>query len=564
MADATSQVHDPSISEAITASDVEARSYDEQCRQIYQKIYMELKRPDAHQFRFVTTGTGREVLRGDNFLPLFFQSLVAHGFKPKALTSDIFVSRIAARGLYDFLAILIFATCSIEAARAFTTKIVGGDEQRVALPATRQYLTTLFGNDVDADKFFTAQAPFCTLVIKKRGELTIEKPEGWRLPYLEEKLLGAGAFGKVYKVRIASGHFVDHEEGSTNNEPVLLARKDYIVRKDFPPRSEREIMDQILSAQEHNNILKAYGSLDIKPNTYSLFMPLAMCDLKEYMLGDRQTAPPGTTTEKAKFIQSAHGLAAGLNFLHSEMHTPNMDKLVCYHMDLKPDNILVFQERTHDDIRYVWKISDFGMARVKIRRHREHSESESDFDRWFIPRPKVQDPTPTGTRNWRMEGTYLAPESIVGSRSMKAESDVWSLGCVLSDVFAYLEGGREMALQYHHERSEHHDADGFDRFFLRATGWSSARLHPVVKKWHKDLIERATKRDMEEGAALKYILDYIKNSVLEIKQKQRATAGDVRDRLETTSQKYFNLGNAAEGLPAQLLVKRGKSRIRSR
>jgi hypothetical protein len=86
----------------------------------------------------------------------------------------------------------------------------------------------------------------------------------------------------------------------------------------------------------------------------------------------------------------------------------------------------------------------------------------------------------------------------------------------------------------------------------------------VVKKWHKDLIEKATKRDVEEGAALKYILDYIKNSVLEIKQKQRVTAGDVRDRLEMTSQKYFNLGNATEGLQAQPVVESGRSRFRSR
>ena len=96
-----------------------------------------------------------------------------------------------------------------------------------------------------------------------------------------------------------------------------------------------------------------------------------------------------------------------------------MDDLICYHMDLKPSNILIFQETVRDELRYVWKISDFGMARIKIRRRGQDREAESDFNSWFVRRKQVQDPSLSGTDS-RREGTYLAPESIA-PRAMKAE-----------------------------------------------------------------------------------------------------------------------------------------------
>ena len=303
-------------------------SYDSQCRQIYLEICKKLERVNDPQLRFAPSGTAEKVLLRDNSLPLFFHSLALHGntaTEQLRLTEAEFVERIENRQLYDFLALLIFTNCSIEAARAFTSKLVAGAIWPVrgretgdisSLPASRDDLIDLFGNEVDADQFFNRQAPFCTVMIRKRGEVTIENLKARRLPYLKERPLAEGSFGKVFKVTIAKGHFYDPQHCSVNAVPLKIARKDYVFSKEFRVKGEHEIMEKLLtsSAQKCNNILENYGSLDIKPDTYSLFMPLAMCDLRAYMVDHRPANPPSTVADKANFIRSAPWTCGWIKF----------------------------------------------------------------------------------------------------------------------------------------------------------------------------------------------------------------------------------------------------------
>jgi serine/threonine protein kinase len=553
---------DAMTSGAATSSNVASSTHDELCRQIYEQIYRKLERADEDILRFATRGTARKVLQRDNFLPLFLSSLVlpeSTAMDQFGLTEEIFCDRIDKRKLHDFLAILIFASCGIEAARAFTTKLVATkawpviDRKRnhiSSLPASRIDLIELFSDVVAADKFFMTQALFCTVQIRKREEVRIQNPDGQRLPYLAEQPLAKGSFGKVFKVKIAKGHFYDPKTGLANPDPIEIARKDYLISKEFRVQGEREIMEKILTstARTCENILENYGSLEIGPGTYCLFMPLAICDLSVYML-QHHTMRPITTAEKAKIILSAQGLAGGLNFLHREMKTSEMEDLVCYHMDLKPNNILLFRETINNEDRIIWKISDFGMARVKIRRRGQDGEREKDFNSWFLKRQKPPDPSPSHTWNQRGEGTYLAPESIASTRSMKAESDVWSLACVISVVFAYLDDGGKGVSDYLEERINYASSAGLDRFFLRGTRFTPTKVHPVVKKWHERLIDRASGRDINEGSAVKFMLDYLEDRVFQIEPTKRHSAKEVQERLQRTFKMYQDMGRTDENPP---------------
>lgn len=219
----------------------------------------------------------------------------------------------------------------------------------------------------------------------------MKNPERERLPYLEETLKASGNFGTVYIVTIAKGHFRDPQTEAANQHPVTIARKDYLVAK--KSAADLEVMRHILSADRAcKNIVDYYGSIAIGLTTYSLFMPKAVYDLKDYMMVMHRTNP-NPILDKAEFIKSAHGLAGGLNFLHNEMASSQGGvKLVCYRMDLKPSNILIYLDTSSDEIRYIWKISDFGMSRVKVRRQGEGSYSERNFNSWFLRRPKAQEP----------------------------------------------------------------------------------------------------------------------------------------------------------------------------
>jgi serine/threonine protein kinase len=532
-----------------------ANGYDGLCEEIYEQIYERLERRDEETLRFAPRGTAKKVLHVNNLLR-FFRSLLIPGrtaMDQFGLAEEDLAARINSRHLHDFLAILIFATCGIEAARTFATRLVaegddaewpaadGGGNTVRALPASREGLVTLFGNVVTADKFFSKQACFCPVVIRKREEFRVQDLEAQRLPYLAETRLGKGSFGEVFKVRIAKGHFYDPQAKAANVEPAEMARKDYLTSLEFTAGEEREIMEQILNspARTCENILENYGSLEIGTGvtkTYSLFMPLAICDLRAYMM-DHHKARPNTIRGRASIILSAQGLAGGLNFLHTQMKTSDMDDLVCYHMDLKPSNILVFRDTRNGETRNIWKVSDFGMARVKIRRRGQDGDRERNFDSWFVRRQRPQDPSLSATLNRRGEGTYLAPESLSSTRSMKAESDVWSLGCIISVVFAYLEEGSKGVERYQDARMVHPHADLYDRFFLRGR-FSRTKTHPVVNRWHTHLIDKANQRDPAEGEVVKTMLRYLEDRVFEIDQSKRRGAKDVERMLVETFRAY--------------------------
>jgi serine/threonine protein kinase len=519
------------------------KSFDELSNDLYLRFLQKFERRKEDQHRFAPIGTSKEVLQPD-VLRCLFRSLDWPDTTESDLSGEDLIERVNERALYDFLAVLIFSSCTVDEVRTFTTELLVKDtfaSDTFALPTQSRTLKLLFKEKVTRDKFLAKQSIFCPVIIHQGREQRVEDPGRRRLPYLEEKRLAQGGYGTVYKVKIAKGHFYDHRNRTSNSVPLEVARKDYVISSQFPAASkEHEVLEKILASDRScENIVDNFGSLAIGPEKYSLFMPLAICDLSAYMM-DYHPIKPSTTQEKAAIILSALGLARGLHFLHHEMKTPQGEDLVCYHMDLKPSNILIFQGQ---DDRKVWKISDFGMARAKLRKQGDRSEKEKDFNSWFVKRSKPGPaPTPTPTLALHGEGTYLAPESLASISTMKTSSDVWSLGCVLSVLFVYLETGAEGVTRYSEARSDHAKADGVDRFFLRDKGFGPFNGHPVVKDWHERLISSAKRRDHEEGKALKGMLHFLEDNVFR-DQSKRCGVTEVGNMLRETYQTYTGLEN---------------------
>lgn len=529
------------------------RSHDELHTEIYQEVYALLERKDEEALRFAPDGTAEQVLHADK-LRRFFRSLLDPDHTTLVqfkATEDELIARVKERRLQPFLVVLIIAGCSITTSRTVTTKLIANKAPRSrqatvtgSLPIDQGDLRDIFnGNKVDTDKFLGKQAYFCPVVIRNRQETRIEDTNHRRLPYLEEQSLRKGSFGHVFRVKIAKGHFYDPVRKTVNPEPLEVARKDYELSSEFDAAGEREIMEQIFasSASSCPNILNNTGSLAFGPTVYSLFMPLAICDLRQYMMQLHQ-ARLNSTEERMEILRCAIGLAGGLHFLHREMRTRDMAHLVCYHMDLKPSNILIFREiGANGEICNIWKISDFGMSRMKIRRSQEKAEKEKDVNSWFIRRSAPEDPSTAPTKNRRAEGTYLAPESVSPEPTMNTRSDVWSLGCVLSVVFSHMEDGSEGARKYAAQRLRQDDAVGYDRFFVLTRGFKAAKLNPAVRKTHAYLVQKASNRSPEEGYLMKAALEFLENHVLQIDQRRREDAKKLESMLEGTFKDYMKL-----------------------
>ncbi|KGO36018.1 hypothetical protein PEX1_080440 [Penicillium expansum] len=502
-----------------------------------------MERSHEEGSRFAPHGTAEKVLQPE-VLRQFFRSLLLDDMPINAdldfdFNEENLIDNMRERKLHNFLAILIFTSCTIEAARTFTIKLLaqtGWSPNLCSLPAERESLTEIFGEQVTPDKFMAQQACFCPIVIRNKTEVRIQGLDRQCLPYLEQHYLGEGAQGTVYRVKIATRHFYDPDINGTNDQPKEMARKDYQSTKDM----ERDTLRQILACDRTcPNIVDIYGGLAIGTK-YSIFMPLALCDLSAYMREQRPNKP-NTTMEKTDIILSAWGLARGLEFLHNGMRTAEGDMMVCYHMDIKPSNILVFLDNVKGRQEAVWKISDFGMSRLKLRSHGR--EKEKDVGGWFVRSQRYRDASPSAASNRRGDGTYIGPESLSKHRAMREKSDIWSLGCILSVVFTYLEEGRTGVEEYESRRLEHRSADGYDRFFVTDPLFGRPKISPAVTLWHDKLIKNARLRSPKEGEAVKSMLDYLVHSVLQPETSKRCNASELEKKLIRTLQQYRDLGN---------------------
>ncbi|KAI0139927.1 kinase-like protein [Hypoxylon sp. NC0597] len=528
-------------------------SYEEVCNDLYNQIHDKLERRDITDRRFARIGTTEAVLSPSN-LKRFFCSLVPQGSSLEKLfgngiTVDVLVSRIEERSLHNFLATLVYAHCSIESARNFARKLLTcldnhgwpiyyeGQTRIDQLPAEPGQLEQIFGieNQLDITRFDDTQSCFCPVVLYEGEDVRLADSKKQRLPYMsEEEYIDRGSYGMVYRVVIAKGHLANRHTSMANAEPVTMARKDFKKICDF--QKEYEVIKHILRAdRKSKHIVETFGSLQLGETTFSLFMAHAKCDLGVWM---RNNAPPVLESEKSDILKCASGLADGLEFLHSDIRDPDGVRMVCYHMDLKPANILVFLD---SEGKMLWKISDFGMSRVKVSHHHMIS-GDRDISAIFEKREEGTSVSPTVNR--RFEGSYLAPESDKSIRGMNEKSDIWSLGCVISVVMIYLAEGQNGVDEYANDRADtslQYTRMDTDRFFLVSRSPARPKAHPTIRKTHKRLILEAARRSPGEGNVVERILRYTEEKVLHLDPRRRESAKSVSNRLLDASAAYRKL-----------------------
>jgi serine/threonine protein kinase len=511
--------------------------------------------------RFFPSDTGKNVLR-DYDLKQLYDWVTATG-DGILLTRDNFANRVKERRLQTFLAILIYSNCSIRTVRSFVNSLVvpdqwplygGTGKQLDALPVLRQDALAVLGDSVAADSFWKSQDEFCAVIIRQNEEIICDGDR--RLPFLTEEALGAGSFGTVTKVDIAPSHFLT-SEGHSNPNVYTVARKDYILTEGNTHERERDFLTELLrNPKKHDNILRNLGSLQMG-STYSLFMELAECDLWDYMTVRRPEAP-ATLKDKATILHCAVELAEAVAYLHDDIRTDRFEKLSCFHMDLKPRNILVVTEKSKSgDLVERWKLSDFNMSKARATKHktdlintlqrsRTFAENVYDFNKLFQKRKQpIDDPSLTvATANPRGDGTYLAPEACISGGKVQAESDTWSLGCVLCVVFSYLDSGAKGVFEFRDLRS----AMPKDQFFT-LTG-SKPRLSHSVIKWLKELRARAHQRDREEGPVIRDFLDFLQRHVLvaDSDQRKATRASKIAQELGKTYRSYAELADQYSAL----------------
>ncbi|HRJ31291.1 MAG TPA: serine/threonine-protein kinase [Cyclobacteriaceae bacterium] len=194
--------------------------------------------------------------------------------------------------------------------------------------------------------------------------------------------IGQGGFGIVDRV--------------SNKKGDILARKMFLVSIKTSPDLHDHVKKRFIREAKvqkqfvHKNIVPVLDEdLEIDPPYF--LMPVAESSLADDIEKDR--------TLKGNYMQAMMDIIAGLEEIH---------KIRIYHRDLKPQNVLRFNDSNGKDY---YAIGDFGLMSVD--------------------QTNVSTITQTGMRMG--SDAYTAPEIVKDLTYASVRSDIYSLGCILHD-----------------------------------------------------------------------------------------------------------------------------------
>ncbi|KAI3319258.1 kinase-like domain-containing protein [Xylariaceae sp. AK1471] len=215
----------------------------------------------------------------------------------------------------------------------------------------------------------------------------------------------------------------------------------------------------------------------------------------------------------------------GLGFLHDNkflgspqptLAVPESEKRYGIHGDIKPHNILYFeQDRNKDNTGLgVFKMSDFGLTgfHSAITRSRQ---------------------PPTGPHS----PTYRAPEYGISDAYLSRKYDIWGLGCVILQFLTWLISGPEALKDFDQARLDEVDGTSTnfkeDKFFknIQAEGDTGPRASKSSVQTHISKLQGIVK----QGNYLYDCLELVKTRMLQIKVEERADCREVHNSLE----KYY-------------------------
>ena len=148
-------------------------------------------------------------------------------------------------------------------------------------------------------------------------------------------IIASGAYGRVYQGWYGG---------------LKVAIKDYgLIYDDLDPDDKVDIMEefQLMKDLNHTNTVRVYGFILHKASLALVMEFATRGSLKRFI--EKKSLRSDVWLQYNILMQ----IAIAMRFIHSEN---------IMHRDLKPDNVLVFQDKTSS---FTVKIADFGEARVR-------------------------------------------------------------------------------------------------------------------------------------------------------------------------------------------------------
>lgn len=272
-----------------------------------------------------------------------------------------------------------------------------------------------------------------------------------------------------------------------------MARKRFRARGDF--RKEAQNLTKLNSClSNHGRIVKYLAVITIGDEDdlglskeFNILLPLANTDLKGFLYSREFERDCHGVVD---LVNEASNLADAIQWLHGGLRIEEKI-VVCCHMDIKLDNILVYLGQQASHVGW-WKISDFGISSMVEREERHAAARKKSPAMLSVPSPAGCLARITGSVRVsakRPGGAYSAPEVAIGNQ-VGPESDIWSFGCILFQILLRGVGGIKLLTDLDEKRASFEDGSTNDHFCQESP--RGLHLHPQVVRW----LESALPRDL--------------------------------------------------------------------
>lgn len=425
------------------------------------------------------------------------------------------------------------------------------------LPFDQTSVRTAFPNENDRQYILQHQGMFAQFVFKEHEYKTLDLAR-YRKPFVSpSEELKKGGFSTVYKVTIPAGQYEYIHAGSIERSRESKT----FALKTFPPSpqghqaygNEKEFLDGL---RQNNNLNKMIqldlGGIIMKDLSGrvepSLLFELAACDLQD--LFKSKDFFRDFQTKKNLLIDNAVDIMEALSFLHKTVRS--------LHLDIKPNNILVFRRPNSDLL--AWKISDFNLSQKKVQKKDDGYLELSYTGSYASTLPSA-----------RTAGLYQAPEiqdtdAETDQINVASEaSDMWSMGCLLLKLIAFLCNGPDEVFDLENRLEVHtRDPSGSRKFFYVSTSlyeWvaephplefldapgfmpmkgvlpdgTEAMVHPGACQWAEQMYQDASPGNEQDALMKAFKLIFAR--ILLIDRKARISADVAAKKLKKVGSAY--------------------------
>ncbi|KAL8938633.1 MAG: hypothetical protein Q9211_003117 [Gyalolechia sp. 1 TL-2023] len=296
------------------------------------------------------------------------------------------------------------------------------------------------------ERFYSCQWRYCALKLEYGMDYRLG--DDYILPVLHKEERGRGGSAVVYAVTVDPDYnclVPSNSSDSTNSSTTGLQRSKFAL-KTYRRNSEAEkYFENERTAYKrlryhdrpHANIIGHYGSFS-RDGTYNIILEYAdRGTLNDYLQATHEpTSSAGIMTFWTQFL----GILHGLTHIHG---TPviALDKpwvLLGWHHDLTPDNILVVSRNNASPYDCDFKIADFGLAH---------------FQRFGTSTRDATDKDQHGSNAYSAPEAYRSTASERERLQVPQNVEIWSMGCILSEVATWVTEGMPKVLEYRRRRA---------------------------------------------------------------------------------------------------------------